>query len=93
MPAQYGIDYTLNPAFDPATQRRFKITVRGHDPEDTQDDGYWTHKLDFTDNKYLDCDGYPLYAIASGASWAAAFETAGKFLRSALDSPTRPVFI
>jgi hypothetical protein len=90
--APNGRDCFLNPDFT-NNEPRFTIRVRGYEPEDTEDGGRWTHKLDVTDNRFLDGDKLPAYSIASGVSWEAAYECAFYFIRQALAHPDVCVFI
>jgi len=74
---------SLNPDWNGELQSRFKITVRGYEPEDESD---WRYKLDVMDRKYLDSDGLPIYSIAGGRSWADAFARAHDFVVRALNT-------
>jgi hypothetical protein len=71
---------TIHPDW-PKVQRRFKLYVIGHEPN--EEDG-WRYKLRFVDRKYQDSDGFPVDAIAAGNSWAEAFERAGAWAAEAL---------
>lgn len=73
---------TLNPDWN-EDGPRFKVCVRGYEPEDEPN---WQYKLYFFDHKYLDCDDLPVLAIAAGDSWEAAYATVGYFIKTALAS-------
>lgn len=73
---------TIHPDYDPA-KTRFKLYVRGYEPDDEPD---WQYKLVLIDSKYQDSDGLPIDSIPAGNSWSAAFATAGRFIDAALAS-------
>lgn len=73
---------TLNPEFR-STDVRFKVLVRGYEPEDIES---WQYKLDVYDMKYLDSDSLPIFSIAGGSSWVDAFKRAGEYVEEALNS-------
>ena len=77
---------TPHPAYKEGAAPRFKIYVRGYEPDDAADGGIWTHKLVFIDRKYQDSDGYPIDAIAAGKSWEAAFKVAAEWVDKALST-------
>lgn len=75
----YGM---LHPKYEPG-QPRFHIWVRGHERDE---ESGWQYKLEVTDRKYQDSDGFPISSIAAGDSWTEAFQVAQHFVETALQS-------
>jgi hypothetical protein len=76
---------TIHPDWNGSDENRFKIWVRGHEPDE---EAGWRYKLEVVDNKYQDSDGFPISSIAGGDSWTEAFQTAQHFVETALQSDT-----
>lgn len=74
---------TIHPEWNGSNENRFKLWVRGHEPD--EEDG-WRYKLEVVDTKYQDSDNYPISSIAGGNSWTEAFQTAQHFVETALKS-------
>lgn len=85
-----GVNVYNNAMYVEGVTKRFKIKVRGYEPEDEPD---WQYKLVLIDHKYLDCDHHPVDAIAAGYNWEEAYKTAADFIEAALADNERCVFV
>jgi hypothetical protein len=77
---------TIHPEWKPRIgigKPRFSLYVR---EVRTDTPPEYSHELMLVDRKYQDSDGFPIDAIASGASWVEAFKLAGEWVDQALST-------